>query len=300
MASVAENLPDGPTLGFIPTMQPTLVADPPAGEGWLHEIKYDGYRTELVIDAGGVRAFTRNGFDWTAKYAPVVTAAGKLRCRSAIIDGEIIIQDDEGRSDFGGLRSAIHGTPERLVYYAFDLLHLDGEDMRKRPLIERRAMLRDLVGADPGSPIQFSEHVIGNGAALFDGVEAMGLEGIVSKQVNSRYRSGPTTAWLKIKCFADGAFYIVGVERGTGPTMILLAREAGATLEYAGGAMLTLSEPERERFWAEAATHQTDRPAVKLDKRKKVQWLRPEMRARVRFLKGGDKLRHASVLEILR
>jgi ATP-dependent DNA ligase len=145
-------------LGFIRPEIPTLVPEPPSGEGWIHEIKHDGYRTLIVIDQGKVRAFSRRGRDWTGPYRRVVDACAKLPCKAALIDGEIIVQDENGISDFDALRSAIHKAPHRIVFFAFDLLHLDGQDLRRTPLLERRTALRKLIEPDQRSPIQFSDH----------------------------------------------------------------------------------------------------------------------------------------------
>jgi bifunctional non-homologous end joining protein LigD len=117
-------------LRFIEFQQPTLVETPPDGDGWIHEIKYDEYRTELVIQNGKARAFTRRGFDWSDKYGPIVEQAAALQVKSAIIDGEVIVLNDNNVSDFSTLRSTIRWQPERLIYVAFDLMHLDGEDLR--------------------------------------------------------------------------------------------------------------------------------------------------------------------------
>src|SRR5690242_1663911 len=121
-------------LGFIKLEILTLVPEPPAGDGWIHEIKYDGYRTLIVIDQGRVRAFSRPGRDWTGAYCRVVDACGKLGCKAALIDGEVVVQDEQGISDFEALRPAIHKAPHRLVFFAFDLPHLDGRDLRRTPL----------------------------------------------------------------------------------------------------------------------------------------------------------------------
>jgi bifunctional non-homologous end joining protein LigD len=115
-------------LGFIRPETPTLVPEPPAGEGWIHEIKYDGYRTLIVMDQGKVRAYSRPGRDWTGPYRRVVEACAKLSCKAALIDGEVIVQDENGLSDFEALRSAIHKAPHRIVFFAFDLLNLNNED----------------------------------------------------------------------------------------------------------------------------------------------------------------------------
>ena len=133
-------------LSFIPFCAPLLVAEPPGGDGWIHEIKHDGYRSQLVVDGRSVCCFTRNGYDWSERYQPMIVAGAMLDCESAIIDGEMIVQGEDGRSDFEALAGAIRRAPRRLVFFAFDLLHLDGNDLRKRPLLERRALLRDAAG----------------------------------------------------------------------------------------------------------------------------------------------------------
>jgi bifunctional non-homologous end joining protein LigD len=144
-------------VSFIPPLLPTLTDRPPEGADWIHEVKHDGYRTQLVIERGAVRAFTRNGLDWSERYPGIVDRAGSLACRSAILDGEVIIQDERGASDFEGLQLAMRFWPQRLIFYAFDLLHLNGKDLRDRPLLERRAKLKALLNKDPKSALQYSE-----------------------------------------------------------------------------------------------------------------------------------------------
>lgn len=279
------------TLTFIPTMQPTLVDEPPGGGQWLHEIKYDGYRTQLVIQKGKVQAFTRNGHDWTAKYGPVVAAASALPCRSAIIDGEICVQNAAGVTDFSALRGAIGSEPHRLIFFAFDLLHLDGDDLRSRPIEERRAKLRFLLAGAPRS-IHMSDEFDGDGQAFFSLVDNLGLEGIVSKKKGSRYVSGRVDSWVKVKCWHTDTFDVIGVERDkTGINYALLADAEG----YRGAAMITLPAALRDVFWRYVEGRTTDKPAIKLPKRAGASWIRPGMKASVRFLKGSDKLRHATV-----
>jgi ATP-dependent DNA ligase len=134
---------------------------------------------------------------------------------------------------------------------------------------------------------------------MFESADALGLEGIVSKKLGSRYRSGRTTAWLKIKCFAEGEFVVVGIERGDGAPTALVARQISGDLEYAGNAMVTLAEPERELFWTEMEHLKRDAPALPMRKRSGVQWVTPAVRLRVRYLKGSDKLRHATVRRLV-
>lgn len=287
-------------LGFIEPMLPTLIDAPPVGDGWTHEIKYDGYRTQLVLDGGAARAFTRGGHDWTDRYRPIAEAAAGLRCRRATIDGEVTLQDEQGRSDFDRLRAAIGRTPDRLVFMAFDLLNLDGVDLRPLALEQRRERLEELVGAfDPGNPIHYSQDVRGRGADFFRAAEAMGLEGIVSKRRGSRYTSGRARNWLKIKAWTEAEFVVVGTEATPGePVAALLARETDDGLEYAGGATVTLPSETRDLFYAAAEQLTRDRPLAGMPRTKRARWLNPSMRVRVRHLKGSDKLRHATVVDV--
>ena len=190
-------------LGFVEPQLPTLTDQPPDGDGWIHEIKHDGYRTMLVLDRGSIRAFTRNGHDWSDRYPGIVASAARLGCRSAILDGEVIVQNTRGASDFEGLQHALKHRPHSLIFYAFDLLHLDGNDLRALPLVDRRAELKKLIGEEGAGALQFSEEFVGDGAALFRECAKHELEGIVSKRVMSRYRSGRSRTWLKTKCFME-------------------------------------------------------------------------------------------------
>ena len=196
-------------------MLPTLVDEAPEGIEWIHEIKYDGYRTQLAIAGSTPQAFTRNGHDWSEKYAAVIKSALALRCQSAIIDGEMCVQNAAGVTDFKAFKSAIKSAPHRLVLFAFDLLMLDGRDLRAEPLVDRRRRLKDLIGVDMVTRIAFSEEHVGQGPAFFKAADQHGLEGIVSKRADSRYRSGRSDAWLKIKSFTIGDYAVLGIERSS-------------------------------------------------------------------------------------
>jgi bifunctional non-homologous end joining protein LigD len=123
-------------LRFIPPQLPSLTDQPPEGANWIHEVKHDGYRTMLLVERGTALAYTRNGHDWSDRYPGIIAAARKLPCRSAILDGEVIVQDARGISDFEALQAALRSRPAHLIFYAFDLLHLDGKDLLDRPLVE--------------------------------------------------------------------------------------------------------------------------------------------------------------------
>jgi bifunctional non-homologous end joining protein LigD len=176
-------------LAFIPPALPTLVAEAPGGDEWLHEVKHGGYRTIAVVEDGRARVFTRRGRNYTSRMPGIVEALGDLSCRSAVIDGEAVIFGEDGVSDFFKLHAALarqHAPEAQLV--AFDLLHLDGVDLRERPIEERRAKLAELVNS-AGLPIQFSYEVEGDGPAVLRVAREHGLEGIVSKRAGSAYRS---------------------------------------------------------------------------------------------------------------
>ena len=157
----------------------------------------------MLLEGGRARVLTRTGLDWSEHYPAIVHAAVNLDCQSAIIDGEAIIQDENGVSDFEALGSALWRCPHAIMFYAFDLMHLNGRDLRQEPLSERRWLLQGLVGKDDESRIQFSEEFHGDGAAFFEACAERKLEGIVSKLGDSRYGSWRTKTWLKTKCFTE-------------------------------------------------------------------------------------------------
>jgi bifunctional non-homologous end joining protein LigD len=174
----------------------------------------------------------------------ITKTAAQFDCRSAIIDGEVIVQNERGVSDFEALKSAIRCTPQRLVFCAFDLLHLNGKDLRDHPLLERRAKLKELVPSEP--PFLFSEEFTGDAAAFFQACADHQLEGIVSKLASSKYRSGRSKTWLKTKCFTEGSFVIIGTarDRKTKAALALLAQVDTRGLAYAGSAFIALSGNE--------------------------------------------------------
>jgi DNA ligase D-like protein (predicted ligase) len=273
-------------------------SEPPSGSEWIHEIKHDGFRTMVAIDGHKARAFTRNGYDWTDRYGPVIKACASLACRSALIDGELVVEDTNGVSDFDSLASAIRYEPHRLVFYAFDLLHLDGEDLRGRELVERRAILSAII--NPAFAIRYSGHFEGDGPAFFAAAVKHGLEGIVSKRTTSRYRSGPSKAWMKTKNVTESEFVLLGLERDTeGRPFAHVGREEVVGFKYAGMAFMTFGEKILAELSRKAETLFLPACAVKGVKRPRATWLRPEIRVQVRHLRNGAGLRHASVRAIV-
>nr|WP_292450173.1 hypothetical protein [Mesorhizobium sp.] len=166
------------------------------------------------MDEAGVRLFTRRWLDWTSKYRDLAKAAGELHVKSAIIDGEVIVTNEAGLSDFKALRKAITRRQHELYFVAFDLLHLDGHDLRDMQLEDRREILQVMIPA--GGRIQFSQALPGDAKAIFELVDKAGLEGMVSKRKGSKYRSGPSTSWLKTKAFMIDEYDLLGVEREPG------------------------------------------------------------------------------------
>ncbi|MER8615947.1 DNA ligase [Mesorhizobium sp. M1409] len=281
-------------LKFIKPQEPLLVLEPPVSDDWLHEIKYDGFRIQLILDWAGARAFTRNGHDWSKRFWPVVDAGEKLPAKSFIIDGEMIAPEPDGRPNFHAMHSRMAWNAELLAFVAFDILHKDGEDLRQRPAIERKAMLWDLVKPATGI-IQYSQHVEGGGADFFAAVDRMNLEGMVSKRKASPYRSGESDAWVKTKCWDVDELDLIGVKRQAGKqTEGLFSRDG----KYVGKAVIATTRAIKDRLWRRIERARAKQPAgvptavVDGD----VEWVKPgSITAAVRHLRGEPKLRHASV-----
>lgn len=218
----------------------TAAAKPPSGDGWLHEIKFDGYRTMAHVGAGATKLMTRSGLDWTKRYGDLAKAFATLPVREAVIDGEIVVLDAKGISSFSGLQDALANSHhQKLVFYAFDLLFLDGWDLRGVGLGARKELLAQLLSghADASSAIQFSDHVEGDGQGLYDRASEMGLEGIVSKRVTATYVSGRSHSWMKAKALKSGDFAIAGYsvsQAAEGLAALALGEWVDGELEYRG------------------------------------------------------------------
>ncbi len=277
----------------------TLVDAVPAGNGWLHEVKYDGYRALVAVGGRGSRVFTRSGLDWTDRFPGVAEAAGAID-GPALIDGEIVAMKD-GKPDFSTLQDAISNGGE-MVFFAFDLLEA-GEDLRSLPLVERKQRLAALLPA--GEPrLQFAEHVVGAGEKLFDAMCAEGLEGIVSKRIDAPYRAGRTRAWLKVKCTHRQEFVIVGwlpsSAKGRGLRSLLLGLNEGGKLRYAGKVGTGFDADTQamlvgrlEKLVRKTAPVEVPRAAAK-----GAMWVRPTLVAEVAFAEftAENVVRHASFI----
>jgi bifunctional non-homologous end joining protein LigD len=182
--------------GFVPPCIPTRAPKPPAGPGWVHEIKHDGYRLQVHRAGEKVRLFTRRGFDWSKRYPAIARTAAALRCTSFTIDREAVVCGPGGVAIFDALHR--RGTVSEAMLYAFDLLELDGEDLRGMPLGDRKKHLARLLGGRRLG-IVLSDHTDDDAATIFRHACRMGLEGIESKRLTTPYRSGPSRDWLKVK-----------------------------------------------------------------------------------------------------
>jgi bifunctional non-homologous end joining protein LigD len=215
----------------------TLVADAPRGDDWLAEMKYDGYRALLAIAGGKARVFTRNGKDWTDRFPGIAEAAAGLPTDGTLIDGEIVAIDERGRTDFSSLQAAIKQGGEGLTCFCFDLLEREGENLRDRPLIERKAELEKLLGQG-SAPLVFSSHVRGSAAQVHAQICAAGHEGIVAKRADDPYRAGRGRSWVKVKCTRRQEFVIGGFsptdKRGRPFSSVLVGVRDGARLVYKG------------------------------------------------------------------
>lgn len=201
----------------------TLVKAPPAGDAWLHEIKFDGYRIGARVTKSGVTLTSRNGKDWTASFPEVVKAVAALKLEDALIDGEVAIVRPDGRTSFQDLQHALSGSSSRsgLVYFAFDLLRCNGASLVTLPLEDRKARLREVVARDRTGRLLFSDHIIGDGQALLEHARTLGLEGIVSKRRQAPYRPGRGTDWTKTKLLQRQEFVIGGYTDQAGSKGVL-------------------------------------------------------------------------------
>lgn len=290
--------------GFIPPQLATLSTVPPAGPGWVHEIKFDGYRIQAMIDDGVVRLVTRNGLDWTAHYPTVAKALSQIAVRSAILDGELIAFDRSGHARFSALQKAAGGKDSALAYYAFDILHLDGEEWRARPLHERKAALAELL-AGASLPLRFSEAIKGSGAQVLEKACAMGLEGIVSKRIDAPYRSGRSRLWIKIKCHGNDEFVIGGYRRsrvrGRAFASLLVGEYQGDRLLYRGRVGTGFDQAALDHLGSRFPGLERSTPpfhTLPADARAQAVWLDPQLIAQIRYAErtGDGLLRHPSYL----
>ncbi len=291
---------DGKMPAFRPLQLCTLVDAVPAGNGWLHEMKYDGYRALVAVGGRKAKVFTRTGLDWTDKFPGIATAAAALPVGSALIDGEIVAFRD-GKPDFSTLQDAISNGGDGLAMFAFDLLELDGEDLAPLPLTTRKQRLQPLFDAADDT-IRYSEHIAGSGEKLYDAMCADGFEGVVSKQADAPYRGTRTKGWVKAKCTLRQEFVIVGWSESDkasrGFRALLLGVNGPDGLRYAGkvgtgfdtATMIDL-RARLDALASKTAPVDVPRPAAR-----GAHWVKPQLVAEVAFAEftADDVVRHAS------
>lgn len=276
---------------------------PPNGPDWAFEVKWDGYRLAVHIEPKEVRIITRGGHDWTHRFPAIAEAARKLGGGTAILDGEAVVLDKEGRSDFGALQRSLGGrggkrSSTEAVFFAFDLLYSDGHDLTGTELSVRRHLLEDFLDGATGA-IQLSEEVQGDGAEFLENACSMGLEGIIAKHRDRSYRSGRTGDWLKIKCVQSESFMIVGYEQSKvargGIGSLLLAGRKGHDWVYVGSVGTGFNAKDAEYLRRTLDKLRTGQPAVPL-KGKNLVFAQPTLIAEIEF-RGwthDGSLRHAS------
>ena len=287
---------------FRPVQLATLVDHVPAGNAWLHEMKYDGYRTLISIGSGDGRAYTRSGLDWTDKFAPVVADAATLDVSSALLDGEAVVLDTEGRTSFQALQNALKEDPGSILYYAFDLLALDGEDLTDWPLTERKVKLAALIGTGT-SKIRYSDHIVGRGEELFGTFCEAGLEGVISKRADAKYVGSRSGSWVKTKCIKRQEFVIVGwtpSDKQRGFRALLLGVNENGKLRYAGKAGTGYTADEIDKLMGLMGPLEVKTPTVEAPRAavRGAHWIQPKLVAEIAFMEvtGDGVLRHSSYL----
>jgi bifunctional non-homologous end joining protein LigD len=267
-------------------------------------MKYDGYRCQLAVAGGRAKVFTRSGLDWTDKFREIAAAAAELEVGSALLDGEIVAVDDEGRTSFSALQQAISGGGRGLTCFLFDALQIDGTDLAKMPTIERKQRLASLLG--PGKPpyLLYAEHIVGSGQQLLDAMCEAGQEGVIAKKADASYRSGRTKTWLKIKCTRRQEFVVIGWTPSTSKTRglrsLLLAVNEGGGLRYAGKVGTGFSMATEQDLLARLKRLERKKaPAdVPRTEARGAHWVRPDLVAEVAFAEFTSEgvVRHASFL----
>jgi bifunctional non-homologous end joining protein LigD len=277
---------------FVPPSLATLSDVPPSGANWIHEIKLDGYRIEARLDHGKVKLFTRNRQDWTHRFKTIADAVAKLPAETALLDGELVAQNEKGFSSFSLLQTDLkEGNSEHLVYWVFDLLHLDGRDLTEEPLVERKAALERLLRSrNPAPPVRYCEHLEGNGSAILKRACDIELEGIVSKRSDAPYRSGRSDNFVKTKCHNEQEFVVVGFSPSSAMSRAIgaltVAFHEDGELRYAGRVGTGYTHSTARDLWKRLEALRIDKPPLdvpKDERRKDVVWVKPQTVVEVEF-----------------
>jgi bifunctional non-homologous end joining protein LigD len=295
---------DGDMPDFVPPQLCASVERPPAGDNWVHEIKFDGYRIQMAVKGGHVTLKTRKGLDWTAKFGSAIPKAAS-DLPDCLIDGEIVALDHRGSPDFAGLQAALsEGKTDDLIFFAFDLLFLEGEDLRSRTLVDRKSMLQRLVEKAYGkhqAGIRYVEHFESGGDAVLKSACRMSLEGIVSKQADAPYASGRSDSWTKAKCRA-GHEVVIGAWNSNGSQFrsLMAGVYRGDHLVYVGNIGTGFGAEKVSRLMPalKAAASEKNPFGGKDAPRKKagVHWLKPKLVAEIEFagFTGAGMIRQAA------
>jgi bifunctional non-homologous end joining protein LigD len=310
-ATLPDARPEPQPPRFVAPELATLIKEAPVGDEWLHEIKFDGYRAIARIAHGSATMYSRNDKDWTDRYASIAAELSQLPVTSALLDGEVVVRLADGRTSFQALQRALgeegtgHGDqPSRLYYCVFDLLHLDGFDLTRVPIEDRKELLRRLLGRVESGRILYTDHIVGSGRAVLEQACKMGLEGIVSKRASSPYRPGVRgREWVKTKCKNQQEFIIggftepAGARTGFGALLVGVKSDGG--LRYVGKVGTGFDEGVLSSLSERLKVLEVDRPPFTEDAgkaRKNSHWVRPELVAEVEFTEwtrdGG--IRHPS------
>ncbi|MEK1854762.1 MAG: DNA ligase D [Phyllobacterium sp.] len=290
---------------FVEPTLASLVTKPPSGERWVHEIKFDGYRLQVRIEAGRVKLLTRTGLDWTKRFGKQIVAAFQdLPVGTALIDGELVVETAAGASDFSALQADLSADrTDRFVFYVFDFLYLDGYDLQWLPLIERKTLLQTLVG-NAASLIRYSEHFEGDGAVIRNHACRLGLEGIVSKLRDAPYRSGRGKSWVKSKCSLHQEFVIAGYVPSTTSRKaigsLVMGVYDGKKLKHVGrvgtGYSTSVAEDLYRRLERIRIPESPFAERLTADAARQVRYTKPQLVAEVEFRAwtADGNLRHAA------
>jgi bifunctional non-homologous end joining protein LigD len=293
---------------FIEPMLSTAVEKAPSSADWVHEVKYDGYRVQVRIDSGAVKLLTRQGLDWTERFTGVADAVAHLPVKAALIDAEVVVQTEAGVASFTALVDALKTGSGTLILYAFDLLHLDGYDVRAAPLKDRKAALAKILAAHGDtSRIRYSDHIEGEGEAVFRAAGRLGLEGIVSKRLSAPYQSGRSNSWVKIKATERGEFVIAGFVTSTVSKRaigaLVLGEHVGGKLVPSGHVGSGFSATDASNLWKLLDPMRTSIAPLKDETAiaKGAKWVEPRLVAEIEFRSrtGGGLIRHATFREIV-
>jgi bifunctional non-homologous end joining protein LigD len=279
----------------------TLVEEVPKGEQWLHEIKWDGYRLVAFIKRGKAQLKTRNGHDWTHRFPTIAKALAALPVETAIVDGEAVVEDEKGLSNFSALQDALSEgrAADKAVFYAFDLLHQDGFDLRGLPLGDRKQRLAEVVPPGRQGALRLSEHIDADGETMVRNACRLGLEGVISKGRDRPYRSGRNGDWLKIKCTQRQEFVICGFTPSTALTRavgsLVLGYFENGRLMHAGRTGTGFTATSAREVWTRLQPLRVNKPPFAdplnaLQKRDAL-WVKPELVAEVEF-RGWTADRH--------